>query len=840
MQKRELNFLISIVIVTITMLGCFLDLPVKATTNEYKFDFGTGTVERGYIGVSASTAYSKSKGYGFNTPSDIRNVSASGSGVASDAVQFMKFGTKSGNTFNVDLDNGLYEIKVTLGNTSRASIAAEGVYQIINMTGNSATDKFQIPITDGQLNILVTEGKVGTAFTLSSIEIKKISDVPTTNRTIYIGGDSTVCNYYPLDKSTQAGWGQMFHEFVDTNTFQVRNMASGGQIARGFRDGGQFEAIMKYIKPGDLFILQFGINDTNSKNSTTEAQFKEIMTDMVKKVKATGATMILSTPQGRATDFNSANVHNSQNRWYRNATIAVAKEQGVRLVDLNVLSSKYFTSIGSSATMALYMSGDSLHPNRKGATQLARIVAEDLSDLLKKLPVVTPISTPVMTSNNYFYGDVDGSGTIDSTDCTLMKRYLIRKIESFPGAKDEKVADVSGDGIINSTDYTLLKRFVLRIIKEFPADKQKNETEIYQAENAVISQGIEETVNEGYTGKAYVNYNNEIGGYIEWNINASVSDSFALTFRYANGTTVNRPIQININGNIIRSSMDFNSTGGWTTWSEARVVVKLNQGNNVIRATAITANGGPNIDYLKVDRTTDPIEISKPTTVPEPTPEGKATIYIASDSTAQTYRSSYAPQAGWGQFLGQYFTSNVLVDNRAIGGRSSKSFVVDGRLDEILKVIKPGDYLFVQFGHNDATISKPERYAAPYTTYKEYLCKYVDGARQRGAIPVLITPVARLNYKNNRFVNDFPDYCIAMKQVAEEKNVKLIDLMAKSLIYYTSIGYNETYKLYMVSSNNSDYTHFTERGAQQIARIVSEGVKEINVGISKDVKVWLE
>lgn len=834
MSRRKLSFLISIVFIMATMFVHLPDLRVNAATNEYKFDFGDGSIQSGYIGVNASTAYSTLRGYGFNTPQNIRNVSASGSGVASDAVQFMEFGTKSANTFNVDLDNGLYEIKVTLGNTSRASVAAEGVYQIMNMTGNCAKDKFQIPILDGQLNILVTEGKVGTAFTLSSLEIKKISDIPVANRTIFIGGDSTVCNYYPLDSSIQAGWGQMLPKFVDTNVFQVRNMATGGQIARGFRNDGQFEAIMKYIKPGDVFILQLGINDTSSKNSTTEAQFKEIMTDMVKKVKATGATMVLSTPQGRATDFNSANVHNSQGRWYRNATIAVAQEQGVQLVDLNVLSSKYFTSIGKDATIALYMSGDSLHPNREGATQLARIVAEELSDIFKGTPTVTPTATPKITPTSmpkdYIYGDLDGNGAVDSTDCTLMKRYMLRKIESFPGENGSKLADVSGDGGIDSTDYTLLKRFVLRIIKEFPADKLKNEPRIYQAEQATIYQGELETVNGGYTGDGYVNYYNETGGYVEWNVDTSLSDSFKITFRYANGTAVNRAMQIEVNGVVLKWSMDFESTGNWTTWEETSIVVKLNQGNNVIRATAITANGGPNLDYIGLCQTNDPV------VTPEPAPTEKPTIYIASDSTAYSYGASYAPQAGWGQFLGQYFTSNVSIVNRAIGGRSSKTFVEEGRLDEILKVIKPGDYLFVQFGHNDATISKPERYAAPYTTYKEYLGKYVDGARERGAIPVLITPVARLNYKNNTFVNDFPDYCIAMKQVAQEKNVKLIELMTKSLDYYTSIGYNETYKLYMVSSNNTDYTHFTEKGAWQIARLLSEGVREIDVPISKEVK----
>lgn len=399
MKKGGLAKILSAIFVISIILGSLSGLNVKAATSEYKFDFGGGSVQSGYIGVSASTAYSKTQGYGFNTPQNMKNVTASGSGAASDAVQFMTFGTKSTNTFNVDLPKGLYEIKVTLGNTSRASVAAEGVFQVMNMTGNNATDKFQIPIADGQLNILVTEGKAGTAFTLSSLEIRKLSDNSVTNRTIYIGGDSTVCNYYPLDTSAQAGWGQMMPKFVNTTAFQIRNMATSGQFARGFRDDGQFEAIMKYIQPNDIFILQFGINDTAAKNSTTEAQFKEIMRDMVQKVKAKGAIVVLSTPQGRATDFNSFNVHKAVNRWYRSSILALAKEENVRLVDLNVLSSAYFTSIGKDATFALYMIGDTLHPNRAGATQLARIVVKDLDDILNTvlMPSVKPAATATLT-----------------------------------------------------------------------------------------------------------------------------------------------------------------------------------------------------------------------------------------------------------------------------------------------------------------------------------------------------------------------------------------------------------------------------------------------------------
>ncbi|WP_010680972.1 SGNH/GDSL hydrolase family protein [Acetivibrio cellulolyticus] len=811
---------------------------VTAAATSYKFDFGGDSVASGFTGVSASTAYSKTLGYGFNTPENMKNVTASGSGELSDAVQFITYGVKSTNTFNVDLSNGLYEVKVALGNTSRSSVAAEGVFQIINMTGNNAVDKFQIPITDGQLNILVTEGKAGTAFTLSALEITKISDNPVPNRTLWIGGDSTVCNYYPLDTSTQAGWGQLMPKYVDTTAFQVRNMAASGQCARGFRDDGQFEAIMKYIKPGDIFILEFGINDTNEKNNTTEAQFKEIMADMVTQVKAKGATMVLLAPQGRATDF-SGGIHSAVNRWYRNTTIAVAKEQGVRLCDLNVLSSSYFTSIGSDATLALFMPSDTLHPNRAGATELARLVYNDLKDLFTPTvitPTFTSTPTPTSTPPSIIYGDVNGNGNVDSIDFALVRKYIL--------GMDTPVSisngDVNGDGSINSIDFALIRQFILGIISKFPISTSTPDSGTYEAEQATITNGVLETTNTGYSGSGYVNYNNEVGSYVEWNVNAPTSGSYKLVFRYSNGTTVSRPMSIAVNGNIVKSSMDFGTTTNWTTWSETYIVASLNQGQNFIRATGTTANGGPNVDYLKIYQTSEPVSTDSATPTPAasapPTSEGIPTVYLAGDSTVQSYNSSYYPQAGWGQMIYNYFTPDVYFVNKAIAGRSSKSFVVDGRLDEILNVIKKDDYLFIQFGHNDATISNPERYAAPYTTYKEYLAKYIDGAREKGAIPILITPVARLNYNNGTYKNDFPDYCTAMKQVADEKNCAIIDLMTKSLDYYATLDYNTVYKFYMVSSNGTDYTHFTETGAKEIAEIVSQSVKELNVPISKYVK----
>ncbi|MCZ8514229.1 rhamnogalacturonan acetylesterase [Paenibacillus filicis] len=208
------------------------------------------------------------------------------------------------------------------------------------------------------------------------------------------------------------------------------------------------------------------------------------------------------------------------------------------------------------------------------------------------------------------------------------------------------------------------------------------------------------------------------------------------------------------------------------------------------------------------------------------------TVYIAGDSTVQTYKAESAPQAGWGQFISRYFTGNVRFINKAIGGRSSKTFVEEGRLEEILNVLQENDYLFIQMGHNDSTASKPERYTEPFGSYKTYLKMYTAGAKEWGAIPILLTPVGRLHYHEGTFLNDFSDYCAAMKQVAEEEQVQLIDLMDRSLALYRSLGYDEAAELFMISSNGTDCTHFTEKGADHIARLVMQGVKELQIPIS--------
>lgn len=214
----------------------------------------------------------------------------------------------------------------------------------------------------------------------------------------------------------------------------------------------------------------------------------------------------------------------------------------------------------------------------------------------------------------------------------------------------------------------------------------------------------------------------------------------------------------------------------------------------------------------------------------------KSTIYLAADSTVRDYDSTQYPQAGWGQFIADYLTDEVVIKNHAVGGRSSKTFITEGRLDKIKEEISANDYLFIQMGHNDSTKDRPERYTEPYGSYKSYLKQYIDVAKVKNAIPVLITPVGRLHYANDEFLMDFGDYCNAMKELAEENDVILIDLMKRSITYLSSIGYENAKELYMISVNGTDCTHFTEKGAKAMAKLVCEGIKELPLNLSAYVK----
>ncbi|WP_327398436.1 rhamnogalacturonan acetylesterase [Streptomyces phaeochromogenes] len=221
-------------------------------------------------------------------------------------------------------------------------------------------------------------------------------------------------------------------------------------------------------------------------------------------------------------------------------------------------------------------------------------------------------------------------------------------------------------------------------------------------------------------------------------------------------------------------------------------------------------------------------------------PQGRPrerTLYIAGDSTAAQKYADAAPETGWGMALPFFLRERLAVANHAVNGRSSKSFIDEGRLDVILAEIRPGDLLLVQFGHNDSKVADPTRYTEPWTTYQDCLRQYIDGARARGARPVLATSVERRKFDaDGNAVGTHGDYPAAVRALSAEEGVALLDIQALSIALWQRLGVEETKKYFNWTATEQDNTHFNPPGAIAVARMVGAELLRRRVLVRRDVR----
>lgn len=340
-----------------------------------KFDLGGMGAADGYIGVSADEKYDHSKGYGFANTSAVENVKASGKGALSDAVRFKH--DVANHIFNVDLPSGVYRITVAAGDVESTTISAEGVSQILFMTGSNASDSFTIPVTDGQLNIYAGSG-VGGVYSISSVEIEQISEDTETKPTIWISGDSTVASYYNVSDDAARGWGQYLKNYVDTDKYEVRNISiSGISAADVLRSC--YPTVDKYGKSGDIYLLSVGINDyiqeyKKNPDSIDPSEYIANMTKLINLSKEKGMTVYLVKQQGEMSDWKNYPI--LKKKWFSEELEVLAESEDVKILDLFTPWLEFCLEKTYKIIEKYYY--NNLHPNALGADKLAWMAAKQL------------------------------------------------------------------------------------------------------------------------------------------------------------------------------------------------------------------------------------------------------------------------------------------------------------------------------------------------------------------------------------------------------------------------------------------------------------------------------
>jgi lysophospholipase L1-like esterase len=216
-------------------------------------------------------------------------------------------------------------------------------------------------------------------------------------------------------------------------------------------------------------------------------------------------------------------------------------------------------------------------------------------------------------------------------------------------------------------------------------------------------------------------------------------------------------------------------------------------------------------------------------------PKKKITVYLIGDSTMSVKQTKAYPETGWGMPFVFFFDSTVTVDNRAQNGRSTRTFMEENRWQPVVDNLQEGDYVFVQFGHNDEVPTK-----GSYTTeeqFKKNLIKYITDARNKKAIPVLLTPVARRKFNaEGKIEGTHEVYSEIVRVTARENKVVLIDLDKKSQELLQSFGIEDSKLLFLqlqpgehpnYPEGKEDNTHFNELGARKMAQLVLSDIKSL-------------
>jgi lysophospholipase L1-like esterase len=367
----------------------------------YKFDLGNGKAADGFTKIDSKTQYNQEKGYGFSDISKVTAVERTGDDdLTSDYLSFKD------TSFEIDVPSpGIYEVRFIAGDKDANmdfSVTAQDNLPVsfngINPPAGIFIDtNFLVKVSDKRLSLKMVERNGRFSGGINAIEVRAVPK--TDKQVVYIAGDSTVSNYCSATFAPQAGWGQMLNKYLPKD-YIVRNHAVGGMSAKSFTTNKNFQAIMEQIKENDILLIQFGINDSNSKDlarySDAQTEFKDLLKKQIDDAIKLKAIPVLVTAQGRRGFDEAGKYTGSGDRLrYVEAIRELAKEMNVPLVDLRAKSSEVIAASGVEGSKELFLwvepnkypynyakgSQDDLHIQEKGADIFAKLVADELVNL---------------------------------------------------------------------------------------------------------------------------------------------------------------------------------------------------------------------------------------------------------------------------------------------------------------------------------------------------------------------------------------------------------------------------------------------------------------------------
>lgn len=595
-------------------------------------------------------------------------------------------------------------------------------------------------------------------------------------------GDSTVQDYND-GYAPRKGWGQMLPFFFDKSKVTVMNKAIGGTSSKSFYEK-HWAAVRDNLKAGDYVFIQFGINDRNSSDANRYAPgdvFKSYIKKFVDDTRAKKAIPVLVSTVRRCawTNGKPYDSYHEHPQLMRD----MAKTLNTPLIDLDKFCYDLFVEQGE-----LY------------ATRF----------LTMNLEAGEYANYPKGNTDQVHYQEIGA---------TENARFVTESIEKSTDANLKKLAAC-----------TLPRYKVTITINDKTKSKAITRSGYYPA-------GINVTLKT-------INQNN--AKFLRWEDGdkKSISTKTLYTLKMGNKDITYKAIyESNVKEEepvVVKPELKIDNAQKALVASTAKSYKWFFNNKEISGETKsalkITNNGTYAVEMILADGSKTRLDVC----VTIGTDGVIRKVYLIGDSTVCEYKDSQYPMTGWGMVLKYFFNNNIQFINHAIGGRSSRSFREQGRWATALKALAPGDFVFIQFGHNDRD-TKPERYTS-VADYKMRLDSFITEARAKGAIPVMVSPMVMNAWKNGEMRNVFTesgnDYRGAMADVAKKRNCPFVDLNMLSYNYFKQFNSDYLARFYYNNyaageyanypNGNSDNTHFQEMGAITLCSFIADALKQID------------